>query len=130
MYITFNDHNIWAFPGDEGDQSAKGLYQVPDLLRIGECLYIAFDQYKVLFEKNYDWVAVDPNVARYDAQLLRLQVEDTKNLDAYVAENTKQPTLWQKIRRKKPDTLDFVDMVEALSTAIKEKGITDFYLYQ
>ena len=130
MYITFNDHNIWAFPGDEGDQSATGLYQVPELLGVGECLYIAFDQYKVLFEENYEWVAVDPNVTRYDAQLLRLQMTDTKILDAYVAENTQQPSLWQKVRRKKPAVLDFVEMVEALSLAIKEKGITEFYLYQ
>lgn len=131
MYITFNDQDIWAFPAvGEEDGSAEGLFQIPELLGVGECLYIAYDQYKVLFEKNYEWVAVDPLIQPYDAQLLHLEQGDWLRLNEYVAQNTPKTTKWQKIKRTKPKCIDFVKMVEALSVALKDSNITEFYLYK
>ncbi len=130
MYITNNDQVIWGFPQDGGDQSAQGLYQIPEILGVGVHLYIAFDQHKVLFEQNYEWQAVNPKQSRFDAQLLTLNDAELNVLEQFVSDNTQQATRWQKLRKKKPLTADFVCMVEAVYHAAQTQGLREFYLYQ
>lgn len=130
-YITNNDNVIYTIPNDEnGQDSAFQLSDIPDITGIGETLYIAYDQQKVLFEQNYEWQAVDPALQHYDAQLFRFEVSDIAVLKAFIEAETPEVTLWQKIRKKRPQPADFALMIKALVEVAEQQGVFDFYLIQ
>lgn len=130
-YITNNDHVIYTLPNDEtGEHPAFELAHIPEILGIGEVVYIAYDQQKVLFEQNYEWVSVDPETERYDAQLFRFEKTDIEALKNFVETETPEITLWQKIRKKRPQPADFALMIKALTEAAEQKNIFDFYLIE
>ncbi|PKF63599.1 hypothetical protein CW745_01770 [Psychromonas sp. psych-6C06] len=130
-YITNNDNVIYTLPNSEdGEHSAFELADIPDIVGVGETLYIAYDQQKVLFEQNYEWIAVNPETDRYDAQLYRFKKEDIKQLIAFVESETPEVTLWQKIRKKRAQPADFALMIKAIVEASEEKNIFEFYLIQ
>jgi len=130
-YITNNDNVFFALPNDEeSGESAFELSDIPNITGVGETLYIAYDQQKVLFEQNYEWVAVDPETARYDAQLYRFKESDIATLTAFVEAETPDVTLWQKIRKKRAQPADFALMIKALVEAAEQQSIFEFYLIQ
>ncbi|MCP4325724.1 MAG: hypothetical protein GY951_12285 [Psychromonas sp.] len=130
-YITNNDNVFFAIPNDEeSGEPAFDLSDIPAITGIGEILYIAYDQQKVLFEQNYEWIAVNPETARYDAQLFRFTEADIAPLSAFVASETPEVTLWQKIRKKRPEPADFALMIKALIEVAEQQKIFEFYLIQ
>ncbi|WP_022939780.1 hypothetical protein [Psychromonas hadalis] len=130
-YITNNDNIIYALPNDEtGEYSAFELTDIPAITGIGETLYIAYDQQKVLFEQNYEWLAVNPETHRYDAQLFRFNNDDIANLKQFVESETPEVTLWQKIRKKRPQPAGFALMIKAIVEAAEQQEIFEFYLIQ
>ena len=130
-YITNNDNVIYTLPNSEdGQQSAFQLTDIPEITGIGETLHIAYDQQKVLFEQNYEWEAVDPETQRYDAQLFRFEHSDIKALQAFVDAETPEVTLWQKIRKQRPEPADFALMIKAIVEAAEQQKIFEFYLIQ
>lgn len=130
-YITHNDNIIYTLPNDEsGEQPAFELTDIPVITGIGETLHIAYDQQKVLFEQNYEWLAVDPEIQRYDAQLFRFKKTDLPALKKFVESETPEVTLWQKIRKKRPQPLDFALMIKAIVEAAEQKNILEVYLIQ
>lgn len=130
-YITNNDNVIFCLPNDEETgQSAFELDDIPPITGVGDTLYIAYDQQKVLFEQNYEWVAVDPETDRYDAQLFQFTAAEIETLKAFVASETPEITLWQKIRKKRPQPADFALMIKAIVEAAEQQNIFEFYLIQ
>jgi hypothetical protein len=130
-YITNNDNVIYTIPSAEnGEQSAFQLTDIPEITGVGETLFIAYDQQKVLFEQNYEWEAVDPEVKRYDAQLFRFERVDIEALEAFVESQTPDVTLWQKVRKKRPQPADFALMIQAIVKAAQQHSIFEFYLIQ
>ncbi|PKG40009.1 hypothetical protein [Psychromonas sp. Urea-02u-13] len=130
-YITNNDNVIYTIPSAEnGQQSAFQLTDIPDITGVGETLFIAYDQQKVLFEQNYEWEAVDPEVKRYDAQLFRFESADIETLKAFVESQTPDVTLWQNVRKKRPQPADFSLMIQAIVEAAQQQSIFEFYLIQ
>ena len=130
-YITNNDNIIFSLPNDEETgEMAFELTDIPAITGIGETLFIAYDQQKVLFEQNYEWVAVDPKKARYDAQLFRFEEKDIEVLKAFVESETPDVTLWQKIRKKRPQPADFALMIKAITEVAEQQKLFEFYLIQ
>ena len=128
-YITNNDNVIYTIPSDEtGEQPAFQLTDIPEIVGVGETLHIAYDQQKVLFEQNYEWQAVDPQLHSYDAQLFQFEETDIEKLKAFVESETPEVTLWQKVRKKRPQPADFALMIKAMIQAAEEKAIFEFYL--
>ncbi len=128
-YITNNDHVIWDFPADGGDETATGLDQIPEITGVGNTIYIAFDQHKVLFEQNYEWEKVDPATSKYDAQLFQFTTNELATLKEFVTTNTPLPSFMEKVRRKQPQASDFVCMVKAIIDYHEEKSVLQFFLY-
>lgn len=130
-YITNNDNVIFTLPATEPKgNSAFELTDIPEITGIGEVLYIAYDQHKVLFEQNYEWEEVNPDTQHYDAQLYRFNKAEIEALKAFVESETPEVTLWQKIRKKRAQPTDFALMIKAISDASEQQGIFEFYLIQ
>lgn len=84
-YITNNDNVIFTLPSNNtGETFTFELADIPEITGIGETLYIAYDQQKVLFEQNYEWIAVNPDSQHYDAQLYRFEKGGIEALKAFL----------------------------------------------
>ena len=116
-HITIKDKIIWSFPANGGDDTALGLFQIPEKTGMGKYATVAFDQDKVLNEGVYDWKEVDPSKEPFDAEMYTISESEVEELKAYIFENTPKVGILKKIFGGGKPQSDFIQMLSAISEA-------------
>jgi len=114
-HITNKEEIIWTFPRDGGDDTALGLFQIPEVTGVGKYATVAYNQDKALNEGVYDWKEVDPSKEPFDAEMYSVSNEDKERLRSYVLKNTPKSGILKKLLGKSEKPSDFVSMISAIA---------------